>query len=91
MFSRGDPAGHPHPSTPVRRTRGSESHGMRSGQSGYAMRCLSPVTHVCAARSLAPHPTQLQGYLINGVSLLETELSNGQTHHVLVINFQAPL
>src|SRR5262247_1637505 len=28
--------------------------------------------------------------LINGVSLLETELSNRQTHHVLVINFQAP-
>src|SRR5262249_45382278 len=28
--------------------------------------------------------------LINGVSLLKTELSNGQTHHVLVINVQAP-
>ena len=28
--------------------------------------------------------------LINGVSLLETELSNGQTHHVLVINFESP-
>src|SRR5262245_36082322 len=28
--------------------------------------------------------------LINGVSLLKTELSNRQTHHVLVINVQAP-
>ena len=28
--------------------------------------------------------------VINGVSLLETELGNGQAHHVLVINFQAP-
>jgi hypothetical protein len=28
--------------------------------------------------------------VINGVSLLETELGNGQPHHVLVINFQAP-
>ena len=28
--------------------------------------------------------------LINGVSLLETELGNGQTHHVLVINFESP-
>jgi hypothetical protein len=25
--------------------------------------------------------------VINGVSLLETELGNGQTHHALVINF----
>lgn len=64
MFSRGDSAGHPHPSTPVRRTRGNESHGMRGGQSGYGMRCLSPVTHVCEARSMAPHPTQLKGYLV---------------------------
>src|SRR5437879_13666545 len=28
--------------------------------------------------------------VINGVGLLETELGNGQTHHVLVINFQSP-
>src|SRR5262249_11340757 len=29
--------------------------------------------------------------VINGVSLLETELGNGQTHYIFVINFQAPL
>ena len=28
--------------------------------------------------------------VINGVSLLKTELGNGQPHHVLVGNFQAP-
>src|SRR5215471_10205973 len=28
--------------------------------------------------------------VINGVSLLETELGNGQTHHVLVINCESP-
>ena len=33
----------------------------------------------------------LQRHLvINGVSLLETELSNGETNHISVINFQSP-
>ena len=32
----------------------------------------------------------IEELVINGVSLLKTELSNGQTYHVLVINFQAP-
>src|SRR5262249_16891572 len=35
-------------------------------------------------------PSAHLSLVINGVSLLETELSNGQTHHVLIINFQAP-
>src|SRR2546425_6894609 len=58
------PRGDSHPSAFVRRTRGSESQGMLGGQSGCATRCLSPVTHVCEAWSMAPHPPLPKGPLV---------------------------
>ena len=50
---------------------------------------LLPKTHAFDSNA-STHNIKTERVLINGISLLETECSNGQMHHVLVINFQVP-
>src|SRR5205823_8257793 len=74
----------------------------RSSMTSSATTCCAPSTALAIWRrswSRSPsnysarrssRPLRRPGLVINGVSLLKTELSNGQPHHVLVINFQSP-
>ena len=95
----------PHPVTPVQHQPESRGAALRhaAGWVGGRPRragldeagfpgTSATIWNMCDSCVFSPGKPRSAGcaLLINGNSLLETKFSNGQTHHVLVIHFQAP-